>query len=530
MRLKRYKTDLRTLITLLAVASIVITLANSLYASWRVQREVLINNTLEANRVYATKLASTTEVFFNLARSQLSYSASVLSEGIDSESTLQAEVERLRGQTNSFNSVVIADAHGWVRAISPESLMLKGMQLSSSVAKQALIERKPLISQPGLSTANNLLVFISRPVWSKSGSYLGFVGGSIYLKKKSVLDVLLGEQFYRDGSSLYVIDGENRLLYHQDLMQVGKTIDPPITRQQRQDASNGKLEVVMPDGESVLAGYAVVPSTGWTIVSLKPTAATLLPLNSLLLQVLKNSVPFALLTVILALILARRIARPLWQLARKASRMDAKNVSHEINNIRSWYYESSQIKRAMLAGIALMQDKIGRLKSEAQTDPMTGLLNRRGLDAVLDYFLSTHQAFAVLALDIDRFKRVNDTFGHAVGDRVIKTVADLLEKTARRSDIICRNGGEEFLMILPGAERDIALMIAERVRVHIDQIHLEAVGHVTVSIGISFWAPDDETTMHQTFGQADDALYRAKNAGRNCVIVAKNAPQPPDRV
>ncbi|MBD8164104.1 sensor domain-containing diguanylate cyclase [Erwinia persicina] len=520
LRLSRPKTDLRTLITLLAVASIVITLANSLYASWRVQRDVLIENTLESNRVYATKLASTTEVFFQLAQSQLSYSAKVLGNGLDNDATLQDEVDRLREQTNSFNSVVVVDASGWVRAISPESLMLKGMHLSSTATKQALRERKPLISQPSMSAANNLLVFVSWPIWSKTGTYLGYVGGSIYLKKRSILNVLLGEQFYRDGSSLYVIDGKNQVLYHQDRQQVGKTIDPLISAAVRARASNGNQQVTTESGERMLAGFANVPTAGWTIVTLKPAEVTLAPLNSLLLKVLKHSVPFALLTLIIALILAQRIALPLWQLARKASQMDTQNVSKEINGIRSWYYEASQIKRAMLAGIALMQDKIGRLKSEVQTDPLTGLLNRRGLNAVLDYFLATGQPFAVLALDIDYFKRVNDTFGHDAGDAVIQTVARQLEQGARQTDVICRNGGEEFLMILPGADREVATVIAERVRKRIEQLTLDRVGHITVSVGVAFWQPDRDGSMDPTFKQADDALYQAKNAGRNQVIVA----------
>ncbi|WP_168428591.1 sensor domain-containing diguanylate cyclase [Erwinia amylovora] len=522
----RPKTDLRTLITLLAVASIAITLANSLYASWRVQREVLINNTLEANRVYATKLASTTELFFQLATSQLAYSASRINNESNNGSLSQDEVDRLREQTNSFNSVAIADADGRVRAISPETLPLKGMLLSSSAAKQALAERRPLIGRPGLSTAGNLQVFISSPVWSNDGRYLGYVGGAVYLNKRSILNDLLGAQFFRDGSSLYVIDSKNQLLYHQYSHLVGQTVNPLITPQQRQQASNGQYQVVTSEGEAMLAGYSVVPAAGWTIVSIKPTAATLVPLNSLLLQVLKHSVPFALLTVLLALILAQRIALPLWQLARKASRMDTQNVSKEIGSIRSWYYESSQIKRAMLAGIGQMHDKIGRLKSEAQTDPLTGLLNRRGLDAVLDYFLSTGQPFALLALDIDRFKGVNDAFGHAAGDTVIKTVAQQLGLGARQSDVLCRNGGEEFLMILPGADRDRALMIAERVRKRIEQFQIDAIGNVTISIGISFWSSDSENDMHDAFGQADEALYRAKNTGRNCVVMAKSAPQP----
>lgn len=518
----RLRADLRTLITLLAVASIVITLANSLYASWRVQRDVLIDNTLESNRVYATKLASATEVFFQLAQSQLAYSAGELNRGMDNESLLQNEVDRLREQTSSFNSVVIVDANGWVKAISPESLMLKGIRLNSVASRQALSQRKPLIGEPSLSAANNLLVFISCPIWSETGNYLGYVGGSIYLKKKSILNALLGEQFYRDGSSLYVVDNANQVLYHQNAELIGKTINPLISKEQRQKSDNGFLQVTDSNGKAMLAGYAVIPASGWMIVALKPTEATLAPLNSLLLQIMKHAVPCAILTLLLALLLAHRIALPLWQLARNASQMDTTDASRQIGSIRSWYYESSQIKRALLAGIGLMQEKIGRLRSEVQTDPMTGLLNRRGLNAVLEYFLATRQPFAVLALDIDYFKRVNDTYGHDVGDEVIASVAGQLKRGARQSDVVCRNGGEEFLMILPATDGEMALKIAERVRKSIEDQVMNQVGNVTISVGIAHWQAELKT-MEQTFKQADEALYAAKNAGRNCVIIFESA-------
>ncbi|MFU9137875.1 diguanylate cyclase [Erwinia tasmaniensis] len=519
LRLSRPKTDLRTLITLLAITSIVITLANSLYATWRVQREVLINNTLESNRVYATKLASTTEMFFQLAQSQLAYSAKILGSEQDSDRALQREVERLRQQTNSFNSVAIVDASGWVRAISPESLMLKGMHLKTAATAQALSERKPLISRPSISAANNLMVFVSWPVRAKNGRYLGFVGGTIYLKKKSILNALLGEQFYRDGSSLYVVDDDNRVLYHQNGRLIGQKI-PPLIRQPQANG-NGSEQLVPAGSQPMLAGYATVPTAGWTIVAMKPTQATLAPLSSLLLKVLQHSVPFALLTLVCAWILARLIALPLWQLARKASQMDVQGVSGEIKDIRSWYYEASQIKRALLAGIGMLQEKIGRLKFEVQTDPLTSLLNRRGLNAVLEYFLATRQPFAVLALDIDNFKRVNDTWGHDVGDEVIRTVARQLVSSSRQTDVVCRSGGEEFLMILPGTDREMAAAIAERVRQKNEQQKLDIVGSISISIGVALWSADD-MPMERTFKQADDALYQAKNAGRNCVKMSQS--------
>ncbi|MDY0926355.1 sensor domain-containing diguanylate cyclase [Pantoea trifolii] len=517
MRL-RPKTDLRTLIALLAITSIVITLANTLYATWRVQRMVLIESTLEANRAYATKLAATTEVFFQLAQSQLHYSATQLGNDFDNADLSQQEVNRLREQTNSFNSVAVVDSNGIVKAISPESLMLKGMQLTSQASREALAQRQPMVSKPSISAANNLIVFVSWPIWSKDGRYLGYVGGTIYLKKKSILNALLGEQFYRDGTHVYVLDRNNQVLYHQNSQLIGKSVPGIVSDRQREEKTNGEVQLTE-ENVPKLAGYAIVPTTGWMVVALKPTDVTLAPLTGLLLKVLKNSVPFALLTLLVAVILARLIALPLWQLARKASQMDSQGVSSEIGGIRAWYFEAAQVKRALLTGIGLVQDKIGRLKSEVQSDPMTNLLNRRGLSAVLDYFATMRQPFSVLALDIDHFKRVNDTFGHDVGDEVIKHVARTLRSSARQTDVVCRNGGEEFLMLLPATSVEDARILAERVRISIAENWIDQVGNVTLSVGIADWQPESGS-QEQSLKQADAALYQAKNAGRNCVMIS----------
>lgn len=517
MRL-RPRTDLRTLIALLAIVSIVVTLTNALYATWRVQRMALIDSTLEANRAYATKLASTTEIFFQLAQSQLHYSARLLGDDFDNPALLRREVDRLREQTSSFNSVAVVDVNGVVKAISPESLMLQGMHLTSEASREALSARQPAISKPTISAANNLIIFVSWPIWSRDGRYLGYVGGTIYLKKKSILNTLLGEQYYRDGTSVYVLDSESRVLYHQNGQLIGKTL--PALLNGHQEETNGSLQLQLAGEPSRLVGYAVVPTTGWTVVALKPTAVTLEPLSGLLMQVLKRSVPFALLTLLVAVILARLIALPLWQLARKARQMDAPGVSQELSAVHAWYFEAAQVKRALLTGIGLVQDKIGRLKSEVQTDPLTQLLNRRGLSAVLDFYQTMRQPFAVLALDIDHFKRVNDNWGHDVGDRVIQQVAETLSASARQSDVVCRNGGEEFLMLLPMTDIEEARRIAERIRAEIAAASLAEVGTITLSVGVAGWQ-DEAVSLEQSLKQADAALYQAKNDGRNCVRVAE---------
>lgn len=514
---------LRRLILLLAVTSALITLANSFYATYRVQRELLITNTLESNRVYASKMAAETESFFEDAHLQLAYSATLLAEKFGDTSELVKEADRLRLQTRSFNSVLVADANGIVRATSPDTFQLIGQKLNTVGAQEALEQRVPLISQPYVSAAENLIVLISTPIFNKEGHYLGFVGGSIYLKKTSILNTLLGQHYYRDGSYIYVTDNNRRMLYHKDSARIGK-IETNNLVIAHQGPSNGSQQMINYVGEHMLAGYAIVPASGWEIVALRPTTETLKPLDNLMLDVIRHTLPLALLTVFCVWLLARLIAQPLWLLARSANKMDSNDISDDINKISSWYFEATQLKQAMLIGISLLQQKIGKLRFEAQTDPMTGLYNRRGLDVILKYWQTLHKDFAIVALDIDHFKRVNDTYGHDMGDEVIKCVADQLRTCSRDSDILCRNGGEEFLVLLPETAQEIAEQIAERLRSSTENM-TSPVGQITISLGVSLWRAENNTdiSIEQALKIADKALYRAKQEGRNRVVIAPYA-------
>lgn len=277
-----FRIDLRRLILILAVMSAFVTLANSFYASYRVQRQLLIDNTLEENRVYATKLASSTEQFIKSMQKQLAYSAVIAAGHFDDPAILQSETARLKYQTDSFNSVVITNARGKVLATSPDSLQLVGHVLTTPGAVEALKERRPLISKPYISAAQNLVIIISTPVFTADGKYLGYIGGTIYLKQKSILNELLGEHFYRDGSYITVLDEDRRILYHRDASRIGEVMKPhPMTEIVR-TATNGSLMVEGVGGDQMLAGYAVVPSSGWEIVTLRPTDATLKPLEGLM--------------------------------------------------------------------------------------------------------------------------------------------------------------------------------------------------------------------------------------------------------
>lgn len=519
--------DLRRLILLLAILSGVITLGISFHASYQVQRKSLIDSTLEANRAYAAKLAYSTDRFFQSAQQQLAYSATVIAKHADDDQALLDEAARLQLQTDSFNAVVITGAEGIVRATAPNTGQLTGQRLDTPGARQALHEQRPLVSSPYMSALGTLIIMISQPLFSEDGTYLGYIGGVINLKDESILNDLLGEHYHDDGSYLYAVDQARRLLYHPDIQRLGtavtgnRVIDAVIA------GDSGSQRITNSQGIDMLAGYAPVPAARWGIVAQRPTAATLHSLDGLMLNVLEHTAPLAMLTLLFVWGLARLISRPLWQLAKSASEMDAAGSADRIQRIRAWYFEAAQLKRAMQLGISLLHQRIGKLHLDAQSDPLTGLHNRRGLAHALEALRAERSSFAVIALDIDHFKRINDNHGHAKGDHVIQHLTQLMKTCSREADTLCRSGGEEFLMLLPLTNLDSALLVAERLRRRVEQDGIPAVGFITISLGIALW-PLHAADTERVIALADNALYKAKQNGRNRTEIADMDAYSPD--
>lgn len=156
----------------------------------------------------------------------------------------------------------------------------------------------------------------------------------------------------------------------------------------------------------------------------------------------------------------------------------------------------------------------------ATTDSLSGLMNRRAFDEVLERVLRRaerrHGPVALLLIDLDHFKSVNDRFGHAVGDEVIRRVSQLLLVNTRSSDVVARYGGEEFVMLLRGMDFERVRFIAERLRMQIESMTgLPNLISITASIGIAIRRPDDSAAS--LLKRSDDALYDSKHAGRNRV-------------
>lgn len=173
----------------------------------------------------------------------------------------------------------------------------------------------------------------------------------------------------------------------------------------------------------------------------------------------------------------------------------------------------------------LLQNEAERYRTRATTDPLTLALNRHGLEQGWARLLAgatpaPGHALALLVLDIDHFKRVNDSCGHAVGDRVLRDLAALLRRQLRSSDWLVRWGGEEFVVLLPGVRADHAAALADDLRKAVES-HAFGSGvpaPVTVSVGVALQRPEEG--FEALFKRADEALYEAKRGGRNRVVVA----------
>jgi len=182
-----------------------------------------------------------------------------------------------------------------------------------------------------------------------------------------------------------------------------------------------------------------------------------------------------------------------------------------------------------MSALLIQLESQARILTElAAYDELTGLYNRRSLLGVLDAQLARAgqqgRSLALLLLDIDHFKVVNDTHGHAAGDAVLQGFARRISSAARASDVVGRHGGDEFCVVLPETECEASSEVAERLRAGVAGEPFEVSGvslAVTVSIGVAVWRPERQYTRAHLLESADRAMYDAKRGGRNLVVVSE---------
>ncbi len=173
--------------------------------------------------------------------------------------------------------------------------------------------------------------------------------------------------------------------------------------------------------------------------------------------------------------------------------------------------------------------KLSEARRQAMFDVLTRVWNRRGgmdlLELAVNGADQDKEGFSICLMDIDNFKKINDQYGHPVGDQVLRKIAASIVASVRPHDIVCRYGGEEFLTILRGAGEEHCTEIAERIRINIQALPIrtrEGTVPMTVSIGVAVRSSNDDITAEQLIEHADQALYQSKQRGRDRVSVWPN--------
>lgn len=214
---------------------------------------------------------------------------------------------------------------------------------------------------------------------------------------------------------------------------------------------------------------------------------------------------------LLSMMLLRRQIDVTRQLSKYKQHLE-KIVDERTNDLRE---RNSQLKKE----IRERQIAQAELARQATIDHLTSIPNRRKFNEVLSYELMRDERYrnglSLVICDLDKFKNINDQYGHYTGDMVLKAFTKLVSRNIRASDIFARWGGEEFVLLLPETRLETAIEIAEKLRIETEKHMFPAVGHVTSSFGVTQYLDgDNEATLIR---RADEALYKAKDNGRNMV-------------
>jgi diguanylate cyclase (GGDEF)-like protein len=503
-------------ISLLVFITIFCTLLISWYSSAQALKASLTENYLESNEKYAAKLAASTNELMDHMQENINALARILGH----QDFRQNDLDDWRSANSKyFNSLFITDPNGIIKVISPsviqsivhyKDMVQAGTKIESDTVKKALSDKKPFISEAYQSTSGQQILLVSAPIYSDSGKYKGLIGGTIYLESESTINHLLSESESVDGSYVYVVDPSGRIIYHPNKNRIGdvETKNPVVQRVAK--GESGASETVNTEGNEFFAGYAYEDMTGWGIVSQTPTSIIHKPLQDLFKKVMIQSLPLVLLILVFAGILSTNLSRPLNTLAKfSENALNEQRAAVPFMNlkIKSSIYEVRQLYHHINNYLKLLNNQI-------HLDGLTGLANRKSFDLSIRELFEQRSPFTVIMLDIDRFKNVNDTYGHLTGDDVLKFLAAKIKLYTRENDLSFRYGGEEFGILSKDLNLEDAFKIAEQLRTEVSDTPSPTGQPITISLGISTYQLEDKHP-EDIIKRADSALYQSKLDGRN---------------
>ncbi|NMF87967.1 diguanylate cyclase [Aromatoleum petrolei] len=426
-----------------------------------------------------------------------------------------------------------------LRVLGPDGARVAGSSRAAwgegSAAPQAdwlqaaLGTQGAVISRPQRAEGDGApVVVMAAAVRDGGGRALAVVAGELRLDEGGFLEDLRQTQLGESGGFVVISPADKLFVASNDAAMVlrptpGPGVDPMLDR--ALTGYRGTGLTVDAQGEDELAAIAAVPDIGWIVVARRPTAEVSQPVAELRRLLWRNSfATMAVLSLILLGVLSHML-RPLTNASRAIREMaDGKqelapvavtrqdefgDLLFGFNNLVTRLHDKEQ---------ALLQT-LKQLDALAGTDALTGAWNRRQFYQVVALEVERAHRYrhplALILLDVDLFKGINDRYGHMKGDEVLQAVATSLRSTLRKADSLTRWGGEEFVVLLPETDLASATVFAERARVCIAAHAIDGVGAVTASFGVAELG--EAESRNDWIARADAALYRAKQGGRNRV-------------
>ncbi len=509
----------------------------------------------EKHQLIAQNLAVPLATYVNDHKGMLS----IMSETIPMIGLQRKNVQPLLDKTLSsmqgFRSLILMDMHG--KIISSASI---GAKFTNGFANSMANEKCYLkVRETGKWKISKVK---PHPITKQPSIYMGH---AIRNKDNKIIAVLLGEiridyietirkqvKFGKKGHSA-IVDQTGHVLVHPNAKWMAETKDLsdwPIVKKMMA-GETGVTSFYSPFMKgNMVAGYAAVPEIGWGIMVPQPESEVAAQVNTLMRSHIIWGVTGLIIAILLALVVSHWVTGPLDKLAKAGRALMQNGLEGNLPSIRS--HSPKEIKqlgtvlRALISSLQSSRDEVHglndslqqrvddatqqlrevneRLEVAAQSDYLTEIANRRYFEDCLQQALSRRSGdidhFCVMLIDVDHFKQINDSYGHAAGDAVLNQVARILERGMRSGDLVARYGGDEFVAYMR-CSREIARQRAEEIHAAIENSTVpweEKSIHITASIGLYCQVLGINEEIKDVLQHADKAMYSAKRQGRNRVI------------
>ncbi len=369
------------------------------------------------------------------------------------------------------------------------------------------------------------LVSVSKVLVGKENEMTGVIAIGTPLKKLE--NILYGsDERYRSLHS-YVIREDQKIIIHHEKQHIHQNLsdvlNKPVSFEKDQDSFEYRLE-----GIEKIAYYSRIKDLGWIVITVVSKDEVIKPIfrrigTTVFLFIIASSI----LGWFMSNSFGRKIVTPLSALKESVSKI----IKGDFDEQSAYKFDDNEIGAIATDILKLTQQELYRKNQELKvineelekisiTDKLTGLFNRHKMDEELRkafYLWERYKRpFSLLMIDIDWFKRVNDTYGHQVGDRVLQQLGAILKRTLRTSDVISRWGGEEFLVLSVETDQKDALIIGEKIRSEVERYNFAENIKLTVSIGVC--GVENHRTIDELLISVDRAMYRAKQSGKNRVV------------